>query len=88
MIIPEYLRLFSGQGDISVIVRLKGHDGTVAEHRMMAEEVKSLLSSDGASFHQIMTFDDYLFSVYKYEIDVIRKRLTIFAAPSDSAIGL
>mgnify|MGYP000659146592 CR=1 FL=1 len=83
MIVPEYLRLFSGQGDISVIVKLKNHDGTIAERRMIAEEIKSLLSSDGASFHQLMTFDDYLFSVYKYEIDVIRKKLTIFASASD-----
>lgn len=88
MTVPEYLMLFSGQGDINVIVRLKDHNGSMVDRRMMAEEIKSLLSPDGTSFHRLMTFDGYLFNVHKYEIDVVRNRLTIFAAVSESGDNL
>ena len=84
MTVPEYLTLFSGRGDIDVMVKFKGHDGKVRRHSMMAEEVACLLSPDGASFHRLMTFDGYLFAVQKYEIDVIKHRLVIHAAISES----
>lgn len=79
MTVPEYLTMFSGHGHINVVVKFKGHDGTIRRHSMMAREIASLVSCDGAMFHRLMTFDGYLFAVQKYEIDVVRKRVVIYA---------
>lgn len=74
---PEYLSLFSGQGEYKVQVHFKGSDSRVANSAMMASEVNCLINSETGTFYTKMYFDDHLFDVYKYEIDPARRTLEI-----------
>jgi hypothetical protein len=75
----EYLALFSNNGPVKVRVKFKDFDGTVAEQRMLADEIGQLVSPETGEFQSNMTFDDWPFEVYKYEIDPIKRVLTIRA---------
>ena len=80
MKIPEYLMMFSGQGSGRVIVRFKAHDGKIASLAFSANEILSLVATNG--FHQHLRFDDHLFEVLKYEIEPKTQTLTIVATPA------
>ncbi len=77
--LPEYLCLFSREGNIEVKVKIKDFNGTVINRRMQAEEITKLISEYTKEFITKMTFDEWTFEVYKYQIDPIKKRLTIYA---------
>lgn len=79
MNIPEYLSSFSGDGDIEIQVKFKGHDGFVKNEKMCAHEISALVSDFTGEFHNRMTFDEHPFEVYKYEINPAKKKLIIFA---------
>jgi hypothetical protein len=79
MMTPEYLLTFSGHGPIKVQVKFKDFDGTIRVERMQAHEIEKLVSSESGVFIRDMTFDEYPFEVYKYEIDPIKNMLTIRA---------
>ena len=76
---PEYLSLFSGQGEYQVKVHFKGSEGRVDHSAMAASEVINLVDPRTDSFYRKMYFDDHLFDVYKYEIDPINLTLNIKA---------
>lgn len=76
---PEYLSLFSNQGDCQVQVRFKDGDGCVANLAMMASEISNLVDPSTGSFYGKMYFDDHLFDIYKYEIDPTKMTLLIKA---------
>jgi hypothetical protein len=79
MSIPEYLALFSDQGPIKVQVKLKDFDGFISDMFMAPGEVDRLISKETGKFITKMTFDEWPFEVYKYEIDPINNLLTIKA---------
>jgi hypothetical protein len=85
MIPNEYLCMFSNEGDITVRVKFKDHDGFIANRQMNASEIKQLVSPKGKGFLTAMTFDDWPCEVYQYKIDPIANRLTIFARMSKEA---
>nr|WP_320135622.1 hypothetical protein [uncultured Amphritea sp.] len=84
MNIKEYLHLFSNNGPIKVQVKFKDHNGYVATQTMNPIEINELISSNTDMFITQMTFDDWLFEIYKYEIDPIKKIVTIRAKRSSS----
>lgn len=74
---PEYLSLFSGQGEYKVHVHFKGSESRVANSAMMASEVSCLINPETGAFYTKLHFDDHLFNVYRYEIDPIKLTLKI-----------
>ena len=80
----EYLLLFSNSGTTKVQVKFKNFNGTVSTQKMNPEEITQLISSDGRGFFSSMTFDEWLFEVYKYEIDPIKNMLTIYARKNEN----
>jgi len=46
---------------------------------MEPSEIIQIVSPDGGEFRKMMTFDEWPFEVYKYEIDPIKNTLTIRA---------
>lgn len=77
--LSEYLSLFSNTGPITICVRFKNFDGKVADQTMKAHEIVKIVSPQSDSFAKSMTFDEWPFEVYKYEIDPIKNLLTILA---------
>ncbi len=84
MTVKEYLHLFSNNGPVKVQVKFKDHDGSVATQTMNPIEINELILSSGNKFRTQMTFDDWLFEIYKYEIDPIKNIITIRAKKSSS----
>lgn len=80
----EYLTLFSNRGKMKVQVKFQGFNGTVVAQTMEPEEIARLVSKDGSGFLTQMTFDEWPFEVYKYEIDPIKSILTIRARKQNS----
>lgn len=77
---PEYLLLFPNDGPYRVTVRIQGVDrNAVADRQMTAHEVTNLIARGDDSFFSCMKFDERPCEVYKYEIDPIKKILTIRA---------
>ena len=76
---PEYLSLFSGQGEYQVQVQFKDNKCRVAHSSMAASEVINLVDPKTDSFYRKMYFDDHLLDIYKYEIDPIKLTLNIKA---------
>lgn len=77
---PEYLLLFSGKGDYEVEVKFRGFSGRIAKTKMSAEEILKLVADNG-KFYDEMFFDERLFKIYKYQIDLKKNKFTIFAEP-------
>jgi hypothetical protein len=77
----EYLTLFSRTGELQVHVKFKDFSGTVASLRMSPEEILKLISPIDGQFLSKMSFDEWSFEVYKYEIDPLNKVVTIHARP-------
>lgn len=75
----EYLSLFSNRGPIKVQVKFKDFDGYVANRAMQPDEIRRILSPETGEFLRLMTFDEWPFEVYKYEIEPIKNKLTIHA---------
>ncbi len=76
---PEYLMLFSGKGEYEVNVKFKDFSGKVINTKMFPSEIVKLISRESNDFYSMMYFDEHLFEIYKYQIDPIKKKLTIFA---------
>ena len=77
MEIPEYLMLFSNNGNININVKFKDHKGSVAKLTMTSDEIVKLINPSNGEFYTEMRFDDWLFEIYKYQIDPLKKKLTI-----------
>ncbi len=78
---PEYLSMFGNTGDYKVKVQFKKLDISVADQTMTAVEINNLIDSRTGEFFSKMYFDDHLFSIDKYTIDLIKKCLVISARP-------
>lgn len=76
---PEYLRLFSGSGPVEIEVKFKDKDAFISKGAMTPVEIANLVTDTSDCFHSTMEFDEHPHEVYKYEIDPIKQRLTIFA---------
>ena len=79
---PEYLTLFSGEGPVEIFIKFKNLDGFTRQQRMYPEEIHKLISSETGLFFRQLHIDEWLFDVYKYEIDPIKNQLTIRVRPS------
>mgnify|MGYP000738786592 CR=1 FL=1 len=79
MIEREYLDLFSQDGELDVHVKFKDWSGTIASRRMNPTDLIKLISPEDGQILSKMTFDNASFEVYKYQIDPLRKILTIYA---------
>lgn len=77
----EYLLLFSNSGKIQVNVKFEDDGGFITSMKMNPGEITKLISPIDGQFFSEMTFDDYPFEVYKYEINPLKKTLTIYARP-------
>lgn len=80
----EYHLLFSKTGPITIKVKFKDFDGVVSNRAMEPTEIIKLVSLDLQGFKRNMTFDQWPFEVYKYEIDPIKNIITIHAQPMES----
>jgi hypothetical protein len=74
---PEYLELFSQEGDIEVEVKFKNKKH-ISKVKMSPYEISKIVSQNG-EFITKMEFDGYFFEIYKYEIDPVKKKLIIKA---------
>lgn len=81
MVKTEYYELFSRAGELQVQVKFKNHSGTVSTLRVNPEEIVKLISPIDGQFLSEMCFDEWPFEVYKYEIDPLKKIITIRARP-------
>lgn len=77
MEIPEYLMLFSNDGDFTINVKFKDHDGSIRTLAMKTCEIVNLINPSSGEFYTEMRFDEWLFEVYNYQIDPLKKQLTI-----------
>ena len=77
MIVPEYLELFQGDGNIKVDVKFKDLDGSFSSLSMEPNEINKLINPETNEFYKEIRFDDWLFEVYRYSIDPIKRKLTI-----------
>lgn len=77
MFYPEYLSLFSNTGDYTVKVQFKDNAVNVSTQSMDPQEIKSLIDPATGNFYTHLTFDDHPYYVHKYDIDPIKKILTI-----------
>lgn len=75
----EYLSLFSNKGDFTTNVKFKKSPAMIAQQRFDSEEILSLIDPSTGTFFTEMTFDDHPFRIEKYEIDPVKKALTIHA---------
>lgn len=75
----EFLTLFSNSGPYRVTVKFKDHLGLVADRQMEAEEISRLVNRDTGLFAEQMEFDEWPFDVVKFDVDLVRKKLTIHA---------
>lgn len=78
--IPEYLELFGNDGSITVKVKFRDVDGFISDRRLNARCINALVSEETGELLSSMTFDEHEFEVEKYEINPIKKTLTIFAS--------
>ncbi|ORJ55898.1 hypothetical protein [Geothermobacter hydrogeniphilus] len=76
---PEYIQLFRNEGEYKIQVHFKDFDGSATELSMDANEIEKLIDPCTGNFYSAMRFDDWLFEVYKYEIDPIKKIVKIRA---------
>ena len=83
---PEYLALFSNKGNIIVEVKFKDYHGGVANLKMMADEIIKLTDPSSHEFLTEMRFDDWLFEIYKYQIDPLKKKITIMVRNKEGEI--
>ena len=77
----EYFELFSKSGEIKINVKFKDNRGLIASMNMNPREITKLISPIDGQFFSEMTFDDHPFEIYKYEINPLKKTLTIHARP-------
>jgi hypothetical protein len=80
----EYHLLFSKSGPTTIKVKFKDFNGFMPNSTMEPIEIIKLVSADKESFIRNMTFDEWPFEVYKYEIDPIKNIVTIHARPIQS----
>lgn len=81
MVYPEYLEVFSDNGEIDVEVKFKGFSSAVSitKAKMFSEELAKLIDRSTGSFYTAMRFDDHLLDIEAYQIDPIKNKLTIVA---------
>ena len=76
MNVPEYFSLFSGEGEFSVEVRLQGGE-RVQSRKASARDMGNLMDPATGGVHTALTFDEHLFEILCYEIDLLNKKLVI-----------
>lgn len=74
----EYLTLFNG-GVYTVKVKFKEFSGSVRDETMSAQEITQLISTQTGEFFSELYFDGWPFQVIKYEINPLKRVVTIFA---------
>jgi len=74
---PEYLSLFSNQGEFKVQVIFKSSDSCVSDSKMNPDEILKLIDQTTGQFYEKIYFDDHLHNIYKYEIDPSKHSLKI-----------
>ena len=79
MNLPEFLTIFSNEGNIEVEVKFKDTQSQIVKQRMSPDEIIKLIDYSNNNFYTKMTFDEHLFEVYKYQIDPIKKKFIIMA---------
>lgn len=77
---PEFLAIFSNDGDFLVKVKFKGTDAKIANQSMVTDEINKLIDPSTGSFFSRMYFDDHLYNVDRYSVDLIKKRVEITAS--------
>lgn len=75
MIMPEYFMLFPNPGTITIEVRTSTSRVPIAKRKMNPEEITQLIHN--GKFYTQMSFDEWPFEIYKYEIDPIKNKLII-----------
>lgn len=76
---PEFLSLFSNDGDFLVKVKFKGSDAWIADQTMSADEINKLIDPSTGSFFSKMYFDDHLLNINSFCVDLTKKRIKIIA---------
>ena len=79
MTYPEYLNLFSNQGEYRIQVNFKDSNSCVSDISMAPSEIEKLVDQSTGLFYSKMYFDDHLHEIYKYEIDPLKNIIKIKA---------
>lgn len=75
------MNYFPSLAKLNFNVKFKDNRGLIASMNMNPREITKLISPIDGQFFSEMTFDDYPFEVYKYEINPLKKTLTIHVRP-------
>ncbi|AZG13242.1 hypothetical protein [Cupriavidus pauculus] len=76
---PEYLSLFANEGDYDVTVSFRDKCQVVAKRQTTASEFLQIVSEANGGFRDRMTFDEWPFEIYKYQIDLANRHITLYA---------
>jgi len=82
--LPEFLAIFNNQGDFKVKLKLIKYDvpgAGVADQTMTGRELEKLIDPETGMFFTRMFFDDHLFQIIKYDINLAKKMVVITASP-------
>ena len=74
---PEYLEIFANEGDYLLKVRFKDKTKSIIQKHIQANEIAKLISPETNQFYTKMYFDQYLLSIEKIEINLIKKEIVI-----------
>ena len=74
---PEYLSIFSNQGDTTVRVRFDGSPASIREQRINPNELNKLVDEKEGHFLSHMYFDEHLMCIEKIEISIQKNLVTL-----------
>jgi len=74
---PEYLELFSVVGPVVVKVRFLDGLRSVSDRAMFPNEINKLLSPDGMHFVRHLTFDEHLYQIRQWDVNLESHTVTI-----------
>lgn len=76
---PEYLSLFASEGDYEISVSFRDKRQVVAKRKTTPGDFLHLVSAKDGSFRNRMNFDEWPFEIYKYQIDLAKRHITVYA---------
>ena len=76
---PEYLDLFSNQGEFLVKVSFEDRDISIRHLKCNASELISLINPSNGIFFECMGFDGHPYKIGHININLINRKITIKA---------
>jgi len=83
---PEYLQLFSGEGDVTVRVKFASREDSfrsMPDRQMSWQELAKIIDHETGKPFMHMYLDTYRCTIQRYEIDPVKNVLTIVVGAVD-----